>query len=81
MNIQAIKKEIINEVENLNDEKMVWALAHFLHLDNDIPDWQKNELNSRIKDFYSNPMDVISLNEMEEKYKLNIKKCLNLFAK
>ncbi|MEY4877337.1 MAG: hypothetical protein RL708_2487 [Bacteroidota bacterium] len=69
MDIQAIKKEIINEVENLNDEKMVWALAHFLHLDNDIPEWQKTELKGRIKDYYDNPSTVFTLNEIEEKYK------------
>ncbi|MFM2047529.1 MAG: hypothetical protein RI955_75 [Bacteroidota bacterium] len=71
MDIQAIKKEIINEVENLNDEKMVWALAHFLHLDNDIPEWQKNQLNGRIRDYYDNPANILSLNEIESKHKMN----------
>jgi len=29
----AIKKEqIIAEISNLEDEKLIWAIAHFLHL-------------------------------------------------
>ena len=68
MDIQSIKNEIIHEIENINDEKMVWALAHFLHLDNAIPDWQKTELSNRLKNYYNEPSQVISLNEIEAKY-------------
>jgi hypothetical protein len=63
MDIQAVKKEIISEIENLHDEKMVWALAHFLHLDVTIPKWQKTELSNRLKAYKNNPSDVLSFND------------------
>ena len=68
MNIAALKKEIINEIESTTDEKIVWAMAHFLHLDDEIPDWQKEELTARLKNYYSDETNVMPVKEMEEKY-------------
>ena len=46
MNITEKKEEIKSEIDKLEDEKLLWAIARLLHLDDegDIPDWHKQIL-------------------------------------
>lgn len=49
MNIAEKKEEIKSEIDRIDDEKLIWAIARLLHLedDADIPEWHKQILEER----------------------------------
>ncbi|MFN8287450.1 MAG: addiction module protein [Chitinophagales bacterium] len=53
MDIELKKREIQEEIGRLQDEKLVWAVARLLHLDDegDVPDWHKSILKERVEKY------------------------------
>lgn len=52
MNIVEKKQEIISEIGKIEDEKLLWAIARLLHLDDeDVPEWHKQILNERLEEY------------------------------
>lgn len=51
MNILEKKEEIKAEIDKTSDEKLIWALARLMHLDDDddIPEWHKQILEERLE--------------------------------
>ncbi len=49
MDLLLKKREIIEEISKTDDEKLVWAIARLLHLDEDmdVPEWHKQILEER----------------------------------
>ena len=54
MNISEKKQEIKSEIDKIDDEKLLWAIAR-LHLDDegDVPDWHKQILQERLEKYES----------------------------
>ena len=50
MNLTIKKNEIKREIDKLEDEKLLWAIARLLHLDDegDIPEWHKKVVRERV---------------------------------
>ena len=44
------KREIKAEIDKIDDEKLVWAIARLLHLDDEgeMPDWHKQIVQERV---------------------------------
>ena len=55
MNISEKKQEIKSEIDKIDDEKLLWAIARLLHLDDegDVPDWHKQILQERLEKYES----------------------------
>lgn len=55
MNIELKKKEIKQEIENLHDEKVLWAISRLLHLDDEgeTPEWHKEIVRERVEKYES----------------------------
>lgn len=56
MDFELKKREIQEEIARIKDEKLLWAIARLLHLDDegDIPDWHKNLLEERLEKYSNN---------------------------
>ena len=73
MNTIDIKKELHEYIETAN-ENMLNTIYEILrasedHNDFEISDEHKRVLDERLKAYYINPIDVITLEEMRAKYK------------
>ena len=53
MNIELKKREIAAEIENLQDEKLLWAISRLLHLDDEseVPEWHKEVVHERVEKY------------------------------
>ncbi|HWB63974.1 MAG TPA: addiction module protein [Chitinophagales bacterium] len=53
MNLELKKKEIKEEIERTSDEKILWAIARLLHIDDEseVPEWHKNVVNERVEKY------------------------------
>ncbi|MCW3125571.1 MAG: hypothetical protein JWO03_1229 [Bacteroidetes bacterium] len=52
MNIAEKKQEIKSEIDRIDDEKLIWAIARLLHLDEpDIPEWHKQIVMEREEEY------------------------------
>jgi hypothetical protein len=53
MNFVEKKREIKSEIDKIDDEKLLWAIARLLHLDDDadIPQWHKEILQERAAEY------------------------------
>lgn len=53
MNIELKKREIKEEIEKTEDEKLLWAIARLLHIDDDgdVPEWHKTVVRERIEKY------------------------------
>lgn len=53
MDLAVKKREIIEQIDKTDDEKLVWAIARLLHLDDDIdiPEWHKKIVEERIEKY------------------------------
>ena len=73
MNTIDIKKELHDYIETANENvlKSIYEIlrASEDHNDFDISDEHKRVLDERLKAYYLNPMDVITLEEIKAKYK------------
>ena len=49
MNLLIKKREIKAEIDKIEDEKLVWAIARLLHLDDgEVPDWHREVVEERL---------------------------------
>ena len=53
MNIAEKRAEIKSEIDRIDDEKLLWAVARLLRLDDesDIPEWHKEILREREEEY------------------------------
>jgi len=52
MNILEKKREIISEIDKVNDEQLLEEILRLLHReDDDIPEWHKQILNERLEEY------------------------------
>lgn len=53
MDLLLKKKEIKAEIDKIEDEKLVWAIARLLHLDDDyeLPEWHRNIVQERAEKY------------------------------
>jgi|APTNR8051073442_1049403.scaffolds.fasta_scaffold21655_2 hypothetical protein len=49
MDLELKKQEIKAEIEKTEDEKLLWAIARLLHIDDDgdVPEWHKSVVRER----------------------------------
>ena len=70
MDIELIKKEIYQELVSTTDEKLLWAIARLLHIDDDSsPEWHRNIVEDRFEKYQANPTNVISWEELQKQLK------------
>ena len=68
MNILEKKQEIISEIDKIDDEKLLWAIARLLHLDDeDIPEWHKQILNERLEEYEKGNAKMKDWEEVKKK--------------
>lgn len=53
MDLLLKKSEIKAEIDKIEDEKLVWAIARLLHLDDEgeVPEWHKNIVEERLEKY------------------------------
>lgn len=53
MDVELKKKEIKAAIETIEDEKLLWAIARLLHLDDesDVPDWHKQIVMEQVEKY------------------------------
>ena len=68
MNILEKKQEIISEIDKIDDEKLLWAIARLLHLDDeDIPEWHKQILKERLEEYEKGNAKMKDWEEVKKK--------------
>lgn len=67
MDFELKKREIQEEIGRIKDEKLLWAIARLLHLDDegDIPDWHKNLLEERLEKYSKNKEGLKDWNDVK----------------
>ncbi len=68
MDVELKKKEIKAAIENTDDEKLLWAIARLLHLDDetDVPDWHKQIVMERIEKYEKGIEKTIRLDQPQK---------------
>ncbi len=68
MDLSLKKREIIEEIGKTNDEKLVWAIARLLHLDEDMetPEWHKQILEERTEKYESGKGKLKNWDEVQK---------------
>ena len=68
--IQTVKLDIIQQITSSNDTSLLNQILNLIHSSKqvvseseDIPYWQKSELDNRSKEFYANPTEVLNFND------------------
>ena len=53
MDLLIKKREIKAEIDKIEDEKLVWAIARLLHLDDEgeVPSWHKQIVEERVEKY------------------------------
>ena len=53
MDLLVKKREIKAEIDKIEDEKLVWAIARLLHLDDEgeVPAWHKQIVEERVEKY------------------------------
>jgi hypothetical protein len=53
MDLLIKKREIKAEIDKIEDEKLVWAIARLLHLDDEgeVPEWHKQIVEERVEKY------------------------------
>lgn len=70
MDLTIAKREIKEEVDRIEDEKVLWAIARLLKLDeHQSPDWHKQIVEERFVEYEKNPQNVISWEDIKKKWK------------
>ena len=70
-----IKKELHKYIDDADDRilKILYGMILADKQSHEIPHWHKEVIEERLEQYYANPMDVITLEEMKEKV-LKLKK-------
>lgn len=68
MNIELKKKEIKDEIEKTEDEKLLWAIARLLHIDDDgeVPEWHKTIVRERTEKYEKNSNDLLNWDDAKK---------------
>ncbi|MDZ4844414.1 MAG: addiction module protein [Chitinophagales bacterium] len=69
MDLKLKKRAIKARIDKTDDEKALWAIARILNLDQNEPEWHKQEVKERFADYERNPQNVISWKEIKKKWK------------
>lgn len=70
MNLLVTKKEIKEELDKVNDENILLAIARLLKLEKqDSPEWHKQIVEERFIEYERNPQNVISWEDIKRKWK------------
>jgi hypothetical protein len=69
MNILEKKQEIKSEIDRIEDEKLLWAVARLLQIEEeeDIPEWHKQILEERIKKHGSGQLKMKNWEEVKKR--------------
>jgi hypothetical protein len=67
MNILEKKREIISEIDKVNDEQLLEEILRLLHQeDDDIPEWHKQILEERLKKYESGEEEMLDWEEVKK---------------
>lgn len=68
MDIASKKREIQREIELIEDEKLLWAIARLLHLedDSDVPDWHLQVVKERLEKYERGETKVFDWDEVKK---------------
>jgi len=67
MDILEKKREIISEIDRIDDEKLLWAIARLLHLDDDdLPAGHKEILNERLEEYQKGNIKMTDWEEVKK---------------
>jgi hypothetical protein len=64
------KLQLIHWITELEDAKLIEELMEFQVKNNDIPQWQKEELDRRTNDYEKNPDSFLEFKELAKHIKL-----------
>ena len=69
MNIELKKREIAAEIENLQDEKLLWAISRLLHLDDEseVPEWHKEVVRERVEKYEKKSGKMLDWEDVQKK--------------
>lgn len=68
MDLKLKKRAIEARIDKTDDEKALWAIARILYIDQNEPEWHKQEVKERFADYERNPQNVISWKEIKKKW-------------
>ncbi len=65
--IELKKKQIINELEHVEEEWILNAIGRLLAIDNEteVPEWHKEIVRTRLKEYKINETELLNWNEEE----------------
>jgi hypothetical protein len=74
MDLLVKKLEIKAEIDKIEDEKLVWAIARLLHLDDDteIPEWHKQIVEERQEKYEKSGHKLKDWDEVQKDLFVNI---------
>ena len=69
MDLLLKKREIKAEIDKIDDEKLVWAIARLLHLDDEgeMPDWHKQIVQERVVKYEKSDSKLNDWDKMQKK--------------
>jgi hypothetical protein len=68
MNLELKKQEIKAEIEKIEDEKLLWAIARLLHIDDDgvVPEWHKSVVRERVVRYENGNEKMLNWDDVKE---------------
>lgn len=70
LNIEHEKLSLIAWITELQDTKLIQKLQDLKAKNNDIPQWQKDELDKRMEDYKKNPNILLDIKELDKNIQL-----------
>jgi hypothetical protein len=69
MDIILKKQEIKTEIDKIEDEKLLWAIARLLHLDDeiDIPEWHKQIVEESMVEYKKDKSQLEDWDDVKDK--------------
>ena len=66
--IELKKKQIIDEIEHVEEEWILNAIGRLLAIDNEteVPEWHKEVVRSRVKEYKVNETELLNWNDVEK---------------
>lgn len=69
-NLEQEKLSLITWIAELQDSKLIQKLKDLQIKNNDIPQWQKDELDKRMEDYKKNPNILLDIEELDKNIQL-----------
>jgi tRNA A37 N6-isopentenylltransferase MiaA len=67
MSILEMKQEIKSEIDKIDDERLLEEIQRLLHRDDaEIPEWHKQILEERLKEYESGNVEMLDWEEVEK---------------